>query len=1032
MFSKLISGQINWEKATPEQKIEAIGNLPADNPMLEHLVLVDVDPRVREAALKRLDEAAQLRLVGGVKPEDEAVLAACLGERLDGDAIQSADIAAQLVSASTAFRVAFIAHAKNEPLALALVETLEDDAARADVARGRGPIEARAAAARGMRDTTLLEAVAHDTRDKQRRVYRAAHDRIEELGAARESRARAEELCRRLESLLTKHEVTLTAVTTAEREWQSITLSTSIDAAANEALRQRYAALRQHAQSIVQEQAEYWREAERLKADIASLAARIDSDDALEPAVCAGLRQEFDGASAKLERPAFTALPRERTQIRESLASLQERMAILAVESESLASARALIESLRADPASLTPEWRAAFAKSVAIVRPALRAPLEEAAAEARAAIDQSTRQELDARRAQEAQVRAEIEAQLRELEQSLDQGKHLQANEIAKTLKDKIAARAQTAGTRPLPAALEFRVKRCQERLAKMNEWKRYADVQARDALCKEAEALAKRIAAQERDAAPDAGQNADAKTAWPWPRSARPADKTPAAPAWPWPRGEAAPAADHPALPAAAQVSARTAWPWPRSEGSAEATPQSPDNTAPQPKLSPEEIGQAVRDLQQRWQALDKAHGSSSKGLWERFRRACDRAYAPARKHFEQLAKRREENAGKKKGLLDRLVALNAKIAEGADWGRVLHERGELIKAWYEGGTLARKDARDIQQRFDTVSGEIDAKLDARRDAERARRRALIDEAKKIAERPADGASMSAMIALQKKWQESMKGAIRLRAKEDQTLWEEFRASGSALFGKRDAEKAARNAERDAQFKDRQTAIDEMRALAASEDASAVKRGVDAIDARWRTLPWPDRKPSREWEQKFANARAAAMARIGAIRREADEKQRAVTAQRMAVVERAEEALGRGESPDFAAIRAELQGMLAENEKLDARIAARLDALEKGAARGADAWREEALKKQAERDALLLELEIVLNLPSPPALEAERRMRMFKRLAESKNSRLTPPLMADGAAKALEKLLALPLATQGVEPRVQAVSDAVRRRAR
>ena len=108
----------------------------------------------------------------------------------------------------------------------------------------------------------------------------------------------------------------------------------------------------------------------------------------------------------------------------------------------------------------------------------------------------------------------------------------------------------------------------------------------------------------------------------------------------------------------------------------------------------MSAEEIGHAVRDLQQRWQALDKAHGASSKGLWERFRRACDRAYAPAKQHFEQLAKRREENAGKKKILLDQLAALNGKIGDNADWGRILHQRGELIKAWFEGGSLARKE--------------------------------------------------------------------------------------------------------------------------------------------------------------------------------------------------------------------------------------------------------------------------------------------------------------------------------------------------
>ena len=122
----------------------------------------------------------------------------------------------------------------------------------------------------------------------------------------------------------------------------------------------------------------------------------------------------------------------------------------------------------------------------------------------------------------------------------------------------------------------------------------------------------------------------------------------------------------------------------------------------------------------------------------------------------------------------------------------------------------------------------------------------------------------------------------------------------------------------------------------------------------------------------------------------------------------------------------------MLADGEKPDARVAARLAALEAAVIIGPEAWQAQAKKTQQERDALLLELEIVLGLPSPPELEGERRMRMLKRLAESKNSRSTPPLMAPDAPKAVEKLLALPLAMQGVQARVEAVVDASRRKAK
>ena len=53
MFSKILSGQINWDKADPDQKLEALGNVPSNDPLLEKLALHDTDERVRRKAFER-------------------------------------------------------------------------------------------------------------------------------------------------------------------------------------------------------------------------------------------------------------------------------------------------------------------------------------------------------------------------------------------------------------------------------------------------------------------------------------------------------------------------------------------------------------------------------------------------------------------------------------------------------------------------------------------------------------------------------------------------------------------------------------------------------------------------------------------------------------------------------------------------------------------------------------------------------------------------------------------------------------------
>ena len=1048
MYSRILSGSFSWEKADPKQKLEAMAQLPTDDSRLEQLALHDADNQVRHKAIETLQGETLWHLIGAVRPEDEACLAASLGQHCGLDVIASDDRMATLMSAPPSFRIALIAHVTQEKMATALARSLDEDTQRVEVVRGKGLIDARAAAASAMWSIELLEALALEYRDKQRRLYRAARDRADELMSAREVRRHALNLCERLQGMLANNEVSLTALTNLERECRSMAPSSAQDIEQFAALQARYAALLEQARPLVQEQGEIWRHLERLKLALADLATRSQADAAIEPEVLATLTEEREATAASLSNAAFAALPKDRNLLVESIGRLAERHAIIATESKALINARRLVEELRANPAALTSSWQTEFASSASILRPSLRVPIEETVTGLRAAIDVAKRQQIEGLRAHEQQFRGEIEALVKQMEQFLDKGQHQQANDVATVFEEK---RASGPGSRPLPPALEFRVKRCKDRLAKMNEWKRFGDVQAREALCREAEALAKRVTRQEKS-----GSTQEEAAAFPWPVSA-PADAgageslprtlfsesqasqesvastdSSAQAAAELPRNEAIPAidiADEPQAiePAAAPASAEHAESpahLKRVHGPTQAGPTLP-------ALTPEDIALAVRDLQSRWDKLNKGHGASSKGLWERFRRACDRAYAPARKHFEELEKRRSENAEKKNAVLEKIATLNERVVDGAEWGRILSERGELVRAWFEAGALPRKNARPMQKRFDTLTAEIDAKLDARRAAERARRRALIDQAKVIAEKPADGASMAAMIALQRQWQEGMKGAIRLKAKEDQAMWEEFRAGGSALFGKRDAEKASRTAERDAQLADRHKLLEEIQALASGDDAAVIKRGLEDLGAHWHAMEWPDRKPLRDWEQKFSTARVKVNARLAAIRGEAEKQKRAAAVASLALVENAEELLNNGGAPDLEAIRSALQAILAEGEKLDATVTRRLAALESAIKMGPEAWRAQVQKTQAERDGLLLELEIVLELSSPPELQAERRMRMLRRLAESKNSRATPPLMAPDVPKAIEKLLALPLAMQGARARVEAVIEAARRKA-
>jgi hypothetical protein len=58
---------------------------------------------------------------------------------------------------------------------------------------------------------------------------------------------------------------------------------------------------------------------------------------------------------------------------------------------------------------------------------------------------------------------------------------------------------------------------------------------------------------------------------------------------------------------------------------------------------QTDPAQLAQDVQKLRNEWKALDQQHAGVPKSLWERFDRACEKAYAPAARHFAELAARK-----------------------------------------------------------------------------------------------------------------------------------------------------------------------------------------------------------------------------------------------------------------------------------------------------------------------------------------------------------------------------------------------------
>lgn len=335
-------------------------------------------------------------------------------------------------------------------------------------------------------------------------------------------------------------------------------------------------------------------------------------------------------------------------------------------------------------------------------------------------------------------------------------------------------------------------------------------------------------------------------------------------------------------------------------------------------------------VRALRERWNALCAADPDADPELRARFDRAAQAAFAPCAAWYDAQHRLQDENIAKRAALCDTLEATLAQPpTDAAGWrARERHER-DLRAQWKALEPVRWPEARATQDRFHALVGRLRGLLAAERQRGIDARQAVIARARALATHEPVEAAITAARNLQDDW----KRTGWTDPRDDRALWQDFRAAVDAVFARRDAARDAERAAREAQAA-------EAARLRAGEEARRVQR--------------------RE------AARAARQAEIDAALALAD----------------AESARLRGEPVDEAAMQARLD-VLPPRSALAAALRARLATLQQAPAAATLAANAEKLA------ALTLDLEILLDLPSPPELAGARMQAKIAKLNDALRQR-------------------------------------------
>lgn len=341
-------------------------------------------------------------------------------------------------------------------------------------------------------------------------------------------------------------------------------------------------------------------------------------------------------------------------------------------------------------------------------------------------------------------------------------------------------------------------------------------------------------------------------------------------------------------------------------------------------------EALAASVRTLRDDWKKRD-ATRPASKRQWERFDALLTRAFKPVLEFRARRAAEEKAAAQARSALCDELEAwLGSPESAAAPYKEIEAKRSDLARRLRALPIAAPQAERKVGKRLHKLFKTFDARLDALRAVETRRREDLIVRADALKDTPVADA-IKAAIALQKAWREN--AGVHLGRNHEQALWMRFHAATNAVFARGDEQRAKQNDER------------------AKRDAERKQRD----------------------EKRQAERRAVAQ------KHETHRGRFDRLAARSAVIEKLEAAAAAGGVPEelsneVAAAWKALPPLGMEGEKA---LQARLGAAPKATAAQLE-------KGRAERESLLLDLEVALGIPSPESVAGQRRERQLKALQE------------------------------------------------
>ncbi|MFZ1574922.1 MAG: DUF349 domain-containing protein, partial [Chromatiaceae bacterium] len=390
-------------------------------------------------------------------------------------------------------------------------------------------------------------------------------------------------------------------------------------------------------------------------------------------------------------------------------------------------------------------------------------------------------------------------------------------------------------------------------------------------------------------------------------------------------------------------------------------------------------------LHELRLEWKELERDGSPANHPLWERFAAAADRVHGLCKPWLEQRTREREAARAAREGLCAQLEEFLDRVDWGrVDWRQAQRAEREMREGWEHLGEVEDRHKRGLERRFRTALRRLDNRLGVEREANQRLKHELIARIEVLATAPDLERAIEETKRLQSQWHTT----VAARQRDENRLWQQFRAACDAVFERRRQRHEAQSAEMGENLRLREAIRAEAEALvrAESETAADGPDALPALEARWQEaaqLPVPRQAAAdleRGWRQALHQIRTGRQERLTAQRRQTLD----LLAHQARVCSDLEQALEKGEDAMGALAAAEAQWQ-ALGPHPDDQLRQGMDArFQRARDRGAADLGDQRAANARERAEICLSLEILAQIDSPPECAAQRLAFQVNRLQE------------------------------------------------